>query len=42
MDVFSLTEIEFFRKLTDGGNDNLYIAHKDYVLQVSETSQHKI
>ena len=36
MDVFSLTETEFFRKLTDGENDNLHIAYKDFVLQVSE------
>ena len=36
MDVFSLTETEFFRKLTYGENDNLHIAHKDFVLQVSE------
>lgn len=36
MDVFSLTETWFFRKLTDGENDNLHIAYKDFVLQVSE------
>lgn len=36
MDVFSLTETEFFRKLTEGRNDNLHIAYKDFVLQVSE------
>lgn len=36
MDVFSLTETEFFRKLTYGENDNLHIAYKDFVLQVSE------
>lgn len=36
MDVFSLTETEFFRKLTDGENENLHIAYKDFVLQVSE------
>ena len=36
MDVFSLTETEFFRKLTDGENDNLHIAYKDFVLQVSQ------
>ncbi|WP_456088633.1 RteC domain-containing protein [Parabacteroides sp.] len=36
MDVFSLTETEFFRKLTEGKNDNLHIAYKDFVLQVSE------
>ena len=29
MDVFSLTETEFFRKLTYGENDNLHIAYKD-------------
>lgn len=36
MDIFALTETEFFRKLTDGENDNLHIAYKDFVLQVSE------
>lgn len=36
MDVFSLTETEFFQKLTEGKNDNLHIAYKDFVLQVSE------
>lgn len=36
MNVFSLTETEFFRKLTEGKNDNLHIAYKDFVLQVSE------
>ena len=36
MDVFSLTETEFFRLLTEGNNDNLHIAYKDFVLQVSE------
>lgn len=36
MDVFSLTETEFFRKLTDGENDNLHIDYKEFVLQVSE------
>lgn len=36
MDIFSLTETEFFRKLTDGENENLHIAYKDFVLQVSE------
>lgn len=36
MDVFSLTETEFFRKLTEGKNDNLHIAYKDFVLHVSE------
>lgn len=36
MDVFSLTETEFFRKLTDGENENLHMAYKDFVLQVSE------
>lgn len=36
MDVFSLTETEFFRKLTDGEDKNLHIAYKDFVLQVSE------
>ena len=36
MDVFSLTETEFFQKLTQGENDNLHIAYKDFVLQVSE------
>ena len=28
MDLISLTETEFFRKLTDGENDNLHIAYK--------------
>lgn len=36
MDVFSLTETDFFRMLTEGSNDNLHIAYKDFVLQVSE------
>ncbi len=36
MDVFSLTETEFFQKLTQGENENLHIAYKDFVLQVSE------
>lgn len=36
MDVFSLTETEFFRKLTEGKNENLHMAYKDFVLQVSE------
>ncbi len=36
MDLFSLTETEFFRQLTEGKNDNLHIAYKDFVLQVSE------
>ena len=35
MDIFSLTETEFFRQLTEGKNDNLHIAYKDFVLQVS-------
>lgn len=38
MDVFSLTETEFFRKLTYREIDNLHIAYKDFVLQVSELS----
>lgn len=42
MDVFSLTETEFFRKLTDGENDNLHIAYKDFVLQVSELCNKEI
>lgn len=36
MNIFSLTETEFFQKLTEGKNDNLHIAYKDFVLQVSE------
>ena len=36
MDLFSLTETEFFRKLAERKNDNLHIAYKDFVLQVSE------
>lgn len=36
MEIFSLTETEFFRMLTEGKNDNLHIAYKDFVLQVSE------
>lgn len=36
MDIFSLTETEFFRQLTEGKNDNLHIAYKDFVLQVSK------
>lgn len=35
MDVFTLTETEFFRQLTEGKNDNLHIAYKDFVLEVS-------
>ena len=44
MDLFSLTETEFFRQLTEGKNDNLHIAYKDFVLQVSQmchTHNHK-
>ena len=33
MDIFALTETEFFRKLTDGENDNLHVAYKDFVLE---------
>ena len=40
MDVFSLTETEFFRKLTDGENDNLHISYKEFVLQVSRSEEH--
>lgn len=36
MDLFTLTETEFFRQLTEGKNDNLHIAYKDFVLQVSK------
>lgn len=36
MDMFSLTETEFIRMLIEGSNDNLHIANKDFVLQVSE------
>lgn len=36
MDVFSVTETEFFRHLTDGGNDNRHIAFKDFELQDSK------
>lgn len=35
MDVFTLTETEFFRQLTEGKNDNLHIAYKNFVLEVS-------
>ena len=28
MEIFSLTETEFFRMLTEGKNDNLHIAYK--------------
>lgn len=35
MDIFTLTENEFFRQLTTGQNNNLHIAYKDFVLQVS-------
>lgn len=35
MNIFSLTETEFFRKLTEGKKENLHIAYKDFVLQVS-------
>ena len=38
MDVFSLTETEFSRKLTEGENENRHIACKDFVHQVSESS----
>ena len=36
MDIFTLTETEFFQMLAEGKNDNLHIAYKDFVLQVSE------
>lgn len=36
MDVFTLTETEFFRQLTEGKNENLHIAYKDFVLLVSQ------
>lgn len=36
MNIFSLTETEFFRKLTKGKKENLHIAYKNFVLQVSE------
>lgn len=36
MDAISLTETEFSRKLTDGENDNLHVAYKNFVHQVSE------
>lgn len=36
MNIFSLTETEFFRKLTEGKKENLHIAYKEFVLQVSE------
>lgn len=36
MDVFTLTETEFFRQLTEGKNENLHIAYKDFVLLVSK------
>lgn len=42
MDVFSLTETEFFRKLTDGEDENLHIAYKDFVLQVSELCNNEL
>ena len=35
-DLFHLTETEFFQKLTEGKNENLHIAYRDFVLQVSE------
>ena len=41
MDIFSLTETEFFRKLTEGKNDNLHVAYKDFVLKVSEICSSK-
>lgn len=40
MDVFTLTETEFFRQLTEGKNENLHIAYKDFVLQVSQICNH--
>lgn len=38
MDVFSLTETEFSRQLTNGENEILLIANKDFVIQTSENS----
>lgn len=39
MEIFSLTETEFFQMLTEGKNDNPHIAYKDFVLQVSSILQ---
>lgn len=36
MNIFYLTETEFFRQLTEGHNDRLHIAYRDFVLMVSE------
>ena len=36
MNLFYLTETEFFRQLTEGHNDRLHIAYRDFVLMVSE------
>ena len=36
MNLFYLTETEFFRQLTEGHDDRLHIAYRDFVLMVSE------
>lgn len=36
MDIFALTETEFFRQLTAGENENLHISYRDFIIQVFE------
>lgn len=36
MDIFALTETEFFRQLTAGENENLHITYRDFIMQVFE------
>ena len=36
MDIFALTETEFFRQLTAGENENLHITYRDFIIQVFE------
>lgn len=36
MDIFALTETEFFRQLTAGENENLHITYRDFIVQVFE------
>lgn len=36
MDIFALTETEFFRQLTAGENERLPITYRDFILQVFE------
>lgn len=36
MDIFALTETEFFRQLITGENENLHITYRDFIIQVFE------